>query len=140
MEDEMNNQGTKIYNKLTSGAMFDPSRHHTKQAVETVLAKIGVGLEKVDIDALETLEVCAPDGGPLFTTIPRGENPVVYLSPGIETVGNVEAEYWTARAFAEGIATAKGFSKSKITGEVNRILQAWDYPVATARGEAAVSA
>jgi hypothetical protein len=135
----MNKEIRSIYHRITENQLFAPERLQTKTAVETVLAKIGDSLDKTDLNLLETLEICAPAGQPLFLTIPRGEHPVVLLSSEIENVEGPEAEHCTARAFAEGIATAKNVGKSKIPGEVDRMLRAWNYPVAT-KGEAAVGA
>lgn len=119
---------TNLTIKITSGTLFNPERHRTKQAVETVLSKIGGNLDRTNFDALENLEFCAPSDKPLFTVLSSSEKPVVYLSPGIESIDNIQAENWAARAFAEGIATAKGVAKTKIVHEVNQMLQAWDYP------------
>ncbi|SRR6266404_3310207 len=119
----------RLYNRITSAVLFSPERHHTKQAVETVLTKIGGKLDRTDFNALENLEFCAPNDKPLFTVL-KSENPVVYLSPGIEQIDNLQAENWTARAFAEGIAMAKGTIKSKIAHEVDTMLATWNYPAA----------
>jgi hypothetical protein len=135
----MNTETKSIYHRITENVLFsNVERPQTKSAVEAVLLKIG-NHDKTDLNLLESLEFCAPDNQSRFTVIPRGEYPIVLLSPSIEEMEGVEAEHCTARAFAEGIAMAKGTSKNKLTGEIDRMLRSWDYPVES-RGAVGASA
>lgn len=112
---------------LTGGIFFSPERIFTKRCIEQIVGDIP--FNESDLDALDSIEVCAPSAEALAIIVPPQAGPCVWLDEALEGETTEVAKTKIAWALASAAAIAKGLGPDQVVSDAAYTIRRWGFPI-----------